>query len=53
MEIDHIIPKFKGGKDEYDNLQVLHRHCHDKKTYLDMTGTDDNNPNLSLSEFKK
>ena len=41
LEIDHIIPKSKGGKDEYNNLQVLHRHCHDKKTYLDMTGADD------------
>ena len=28
--------------DEYNNLQVLHRHCHDQKTYLDMTSTDDN-----------
>lgn len=42
LEIDHITPTFKGGKDEYNNLQVLHRHCHDKKTYLDMTSSDDN-----------
>lgn len=32
MEVDHIIPKSKGGRDEYKNLQLLHRHCHDKKT---------------------
>ena len=32
MEVDHIIPKSKGGKDEYKNLQLLHRHCHDTKT---------------------
>lgn len=32
LEIDHIIPKSKGGKDEYYNWQLLHRHCHDKKT---------------------
>lgn len=32
MEIDHIIPKFKGGKDLYSNLQLLHRQCHVKKT---------------------
>jgi len=25
----------KGGKDEYKNLQLLHRHCHDDKTALD------------------
>jgi RNA-directed DNA polymerase len=35
LETDHIIPKSKGGKDEYKNLQVLHRHCHDKKTAND------------------
>lgn len=35
MEIDHIIPKSKGGKDEYQNWQLLHRHCHDTKTTND------------------
>ncbi|MEH2288270.1 HNH endonuclease [Nostoc sp.] len=35
MEVDHIIPKSKGGKDEYKNLQLLHRHCHDTKTAKD------------------
>ncbi|GAC1490157.1 MAG: hypothetical protein NVS2B14_02070 [Chamaesiphon sp.] len=35
MEVDHIIPKSKGGKDRYDNIQLLHRHCHDKKTAND------------------
>ncbi len=40
MEIDHIIPKSQGGKDEYKNWQLLHRHCHDTKTVLDSsTGT--------------
>ncbi|MEH2336521.1 group II intron maturase-specific domain-containing protein [Nostoc sp.] len=32
LEIDHITPKSLGGKDEYKNLQILHRHCHDEKT---------------------
>lgn len=42
MEIDHIIPKSKGGKDEYKNLQLLHRHCHDVKTASDGSlGTHD------------
>jgi RNA-directed DNA polymerase len=36
MEVDHIIPKSKGGKDRYDNFQLLHRHCHDKKTAADL-----------------
>ena len=32
MEVDHIVPKSKGGKDEFKNWQLLHRHCHDTKT---------------------
>ncbi|NER52291.1 MAG: HNH endonuclease, partial [Symploca sp. SIO1A3] len=35
MEIDHIIPTSLGGKDWYNNLQLLHRHCHDFKTTRD------------------
>jgi RNA-directed DNA polymerase len=35
MEADHIIPKEQGGRDAYYNLQVLHRHCHDRKTSRD------------------
>ena len=35
IELDHIIPKSKGGRDEYENWQLLHRHCHDKKTNID------------------
>lgn len=35
MEVDHIIPKSKDGKDDYKNYQLLHRHCHDKKTTND------------------
>ena len=34
-EIDHIIPRSKGGKNEYNNLQLLHKHCHDVKTAED------------------
>jgi RNA-directed DNA polymerase len=32
MEVDHIIPKIQGGHDRWDNLQLLHRHCHARKT---------------------
>jgi len=35
MEVDHKIPKSKGGKDTYTNWQLLHRHCHDTKTAKD------------------
>jgi RNA-directed DNA polymerase len=32
LEKDHIIPKAQGGMDTYANMQLLHRHCHDRKT---------------------
>ena len=35
LEVDHIIPRILGGKDDYKNLQILHRHCHDRKTAKD------------------
>ena len=35
MEIDHKIPKSKGGRDTHNNRQLLHRHCHDVKTASD------------------
>jgi RNA-directed DNA polymerase len=31
IEVDHIKPKKFGGLDTYDNLQLLHGHCHDQK----------------------
>ena len=36
LETDHNIPRALGGKDEYKNLQLLHGHCHDDKTALDL-----------------
>lgn len=36
LEVDHKIPRALSGKDEYKNLQLLHRHCHDEKTALDL-----------------
>ena len=36
LEVDHILASALGGKDEYKNLQLLHGHCHDEKTTLDM-----------------
>lgn len=35
LEVDHILPKFKGGTDNYNNLQVLHKYCHALKTKKD------------------
>ncbi|MDJ0690833.1 MAG: group II intron reverse transcriptase/maturase [Xenococcaceae cyanobacterium MO_188.B32] len=36
LEEDHILARALGGKDEYKNLQLLHGHCHDEKTALDL-----------------
>ncbi|HRF70293.1 MAG TPA: HNH endonuclease signature motif containing protein [Candidatus Pelethenecus sp.] len=32
MEVDHILEKALGGKDEFENLQVLCPNCHARKT---------------------
>ncbi|MBW4448922.1 MAG: group II intron reverse transcriptase/maturase [Spirirestis rafaelensis WJT71-NPBG6] len=40
LEVDHIIPKIMGGKDEYENFQLLHRHCHDVKSVTDRKPTN-------------
>lgn len=34
-ETDHIVPRCNGGRDKYDNLQLLHAHCHDQKSRQD------------------
>jgi len=35
LEADHILPRSQGGSEDYKNLQLLHRHCHDVKTAHD------------------
>jgi RNA-directed DNA polymerase len=50
IEVDHITSKIKGGKDKWDNLQALHRHCHDEKTASDTqfgTNPVETEPSLS------
>ena len=45
LELDHILPEWLGGKNEYKNWQLLHKHCHDSKTANDyqlaVSGTHD------------
>lgn len=38
-EVDHITPRTKGGKDSYDNLQLVHNNCHKKKTRKDLSSS--------------
>jgi 5-methylcytosine-specific restriction protein A len=35
-ELDHIVPLFKGGTNEAENLQGLCTECHKDKTRIDM-----------------
>jgi RNA-directed DNA polymerase len=58
IELDHIIPKSKGGKDEYKNWQLLHRHCHDSKTANDgssgrKSGCNSSKPKPLSDNFNK
>ena len=32
LEVDHILARAQGGKDEAANWQLLHRYCHMEKT---------------------
>jgi len=36
IERDHIVPRKAGGHKYKDNLQLLHKHCHDVKTKSDL-----------------
>lgn len=36
IENDHIVPQKAGGQNLKDNLQLLHKHCHDDKTKKDL-----------------
>jgi 5-methylcytosine-specific restriction protein A len=31
-DVDHIIPKARGGTDAMENLQFAHAECHSRKT---------------------
>jgi RNA-directed DNA polymerase len=39
LDLDHIVPLARGGRDESSNQQLLHRHCHDQKTARDGSTT--------------
>lgn len=52
LEVDHIIPKVLGGRNERKNWQLLHQHCHDKKTAKDgsLTGRGTHNKGQIIEE---
>jgi 5-methylcytosine-specific restriction protein A len=37
-EVDHIVPKAKGGSDDDDNLRAINASCHKRKTMLENGG---------------
>nr|AYC64189.1 hypothetical protein [Pseudobryopsis hainanensis] len=43
-EVDHIIPRHRGGRDQYSNLKLVHKHCHLQKTQRELKeGVNQNN----------
>ena len=48
VEVDHIIPRSLGGKDEYKNFQLLHKHCRIEKSR--MAGSRGNKTNIQLGQ---
>jgi RNA-directed DNA polymerase len=50
LETDHITPLKAGGSTRLENLQVVHRHCHDEKTTEDLKVIK---AYKSLKEWKK
>lgn len=35
IDVDHIVPKAAGGRDELANLQSCHAACHSRKTAME------------------
>jgi 5-methylcytosine-specific restriction endonuclease McrA len=35
LDVDHIVPRSRGGTDNIENLQTLCRNCHRRKTLVD------------------
>ena len=53
LEEDHVLARALGGRDEYKNLQLLHGHCHDAKTALDLSYIRENSLKEHLKHINK
>lgn len=52
IETDHIVPRSKRGSDKYSNLQVLHKHCHVKKSFLESSVSMNQDIEFQVTEPK-
>ena len=50
LEVDHKTPLNEGGKNTSNNIQILHRHCHDTKTANDNKTVRSTNDNSQITE---
>ena len=46
IEVDHIKAKCNGGSNTWSNLQLVHKHCHETKTPLDIKEKRENGSRL-------
>jgi RNA-directed DNA polymerase len=53
IEVDHIKPISLQGKDEWRNLQLLHRHCHDVKTAVDLIDVRNRQQSENLQQLSQ
>ena len=51
MEVDHKIAIALSGRDEWTNLQLLHRHCHHEKTREDKKKIKEKNAEKEMTDY--
>lgn len=47
-EVDHVLPRHRGGTDDLENLQALCSECHARKTAQDMGKAYRKGPTIGL-----
>ncbi len=52
LEVDHILPKSRGGLDYYSNLQLVHKTCHIAKTRNEYKIVVDGNLDETLEMYQ-
>jgi RNA-directed DNA polymerase len=52
-QVDHIQPRWAGGPDMYNNLQLLHKECHERKTAEDRKNYKPKQPKPRKAKVKR